>query len=203
MFGFEKHGRGLTDGAEGTMRRYHRGHVNVTGEENGEKITRGYSSASKVWSNGRTLALPPSGRSTHLYVVGGSGVGKSKLLEYLVRQDIKAWREHHCGLLLLDPHGSVYQNVLDWLASGRAALKRPIVLMDMTRDDTLVAYNVLRQRAQAPLIPLAHADLDELIAGALHDERTDPNDEADVTRRPGPCSAEQRPTAGSIAPPKV
>lgn len=35
-------------------RLYHRGHVNVTGEQNGEKVTLGYSSASKVWSNQNT-----------------------------------------------------------------------------------------------------------------------------------------------------
>jgi DNA helicase HerA-like ATPase len=46
-----------------------------------------------IFDGNRVLALPPQGRSTHLYVCGGSGVGKSKLLEYLLRQDIKAWRE--------------------------------------------------------------------------------------------------------------
>src|SRR5437868_12336857 len=88
--------------------------------------------------NGRTLALPPSGRSTHLYVCGGSGVGKSKLLEHLIRQDIKAWPQSRCGLLLLDPHGSVYLNVLDWLAQNdTAAIKRPIVLVDLGRDGSV------------------------------------------------------------------
>jgi hypothetical protein len=104
----------------------------------------------KIRGNGRSLALPPDGRSTHLYVCGGSGVGKSKLLESLIRQDIKAWPESKCGLLLLDPHGSVYQNLLDWLAAGgNASLKRPVVLLDLTQQDTVVAYNVLRRRDEA------------------------------------------------------
>jgi hypothetical protein len=104
----------------------------------------------KVRGNGRSLALPPDGRSTHLYVCGGSGSGKSKLLEYLIRQDIKAWPESHSGLLLLDPHGTVYENVLDWLAkNGTAALKRPVVLIDLGKTDSVVAYNVLRHRNQA------------------------------------------------------
>jgi type IV secretory pathway VirB4 component len=64
-----------------------------------------------IRGNGRTLALPAEGRDTHLYVCGGSGAGKSKLLEFMIRQDIKAWPDSKCGLLLLDPHGSVYQNV--------------------------------------------------------------------------------------------
>src|SRR6266536_1635825 len=103
-----------------------------------------------VRGNGRRLALPPQGRSTHLYVCGGSGVGKSKLLEHLIRQDIKAWPESHCGLLLLDPHGSVHHNLLDWLsANSTAALKRPVVLVDLAQDRSIVAYNVLRPRDRA------------------------------------------------------
>src|SRR5947209_12675434 len=104
----------------------------------------------KIRGRGRTLALPPDGRSVHLHICGGSGVGKSKLVEHLVRQDIVAWPERRCGLLLLDPHNSVYLNLLDWLAkNGTAALKRPIVLIDPSRDDQIVAYNVLRRRDTA------------------------------------------------------
>jgi hypothetical protein len=103
-----------------------------------------------IRGNNRCLALPPDARSTHLYITGGSGVGKSKLLEHLVRQDIKAWRDSRCGVLLLDPHGSVYHNVVDWLADGgSAALKRPVVLIDPSRSDRILAYNVLRQRETA------------------------------------------------------
>jgi hypothetical protein len=37
---------------------------------------------------------------------GSTGSGKSKFLEYLIRQDIVSWRDSECGLLLLDPHGA-------------------------------------------------------------------------------------------------
>ena len=37
------------------------------------------------------LILSRTERDTHLYVCGGTGTGKSKFLESLVRQDIKAW----------------------------------------------------------------------------------------------------------------
>ena len=98
----------------------------------------------------KAIALPPEGRSTHLYITGGSGSGKSKLLEHLIRQDIKAWPDSKCGLLLMDPHGSVYHNLVDWLAEGGpASLKRPVMLIDLARNDSVVAYNVLRRRDQA------------------------------------------------------
>jgi hypothetical protein len=103
-----------------------------------------------IRGNGRALAIPPAGRATHLHICGGTGVGKSKLLEFLVRQDIKAWPESHAGLLLLDPHGSVYQNLINWMAENSdAALTRPVVLIDLTKDDSVVAYNLLRPRDQA------------------------------------------------------
>jgi hypothetical protein len=89
-------------------------------------------------------------RGRHLYVVGSTGVGKSKLLEHLVRQDIKAWPQSRCGLLLLDPHGSVYRNTIEWLAAGgQAALKRPVIPIDLTQDEWVVAYNLLRRRKSA------------------------------------------------------
>jgi DNA segregation ATPase FtsK/SpoIIIE-like protein len=47
----------------------------------------------------------------HMYVVGATGVGKSKFLEHVVREDIRNWRKSECGLLLLDPHGAVYDGV--------------------------------------------------------------------------------------------
>jgi hypothetical protein len=103
-----------------------------------------------IRGNGRTLALPPEGRSTHLYITGGSGAGKSKLLEHLIRQDIKAWLDSKCGLLLLDPHGSVYHNLVAWMAKNhRAFSERPVMLIDLGKNDSVVAYNVLRRRDQA------------------------------------------------------
>lgn len=70
----------------------------------------------------RTLVLPAKSRQTHLYVVGGSGVGKSKLLEHLIRQDVFHWqrRPGEYGLMLLDPHGSVYRSVVAWMADNGA-----------------------------------------------------------------------------------
>ena len=43
----------------------------------------------KVASRNATLNLPRTERDKHLYVCGGTGTGKSKFLENLIRQDIK------------------------------------------------------------------------------------------------------------------
>lgn len=100
----------------------------------------------------RSLRFDPADRYKHLYVCGGTGVGKSKLLEHLIRQDILSWQNHRCGLLLIDPHGSLYDAVVTWLA--RHNLKRPVVAIDLRRDDKVIGYNPLRRRngAQAAVI---------------------------------------------------
>jgi hypothetical protein len=83
-------------------------------------------------------------RDKHLYVCGSTGTGKSKFLEHLIRQDILSWSESRCGLLLLDPHGSLYDCLIDWLAWHN--LDVPVVPIDLRQDDYTVAYNLLRPR---------------------------------------------------------
>jgi len=95
---------------------------------------------------GRDAALqfPRTMRDKHLYVCGGTGTGKSKFLESLIRQDIMSWRKSRCGLLVLDPHGSLYDSLIQWAAWHK--LDRPIVPIDLRQDDWIVSYNLLRQR---------------------------------------------------------
>src|SRR5579883_1236390 len=95
------------------------------------------------------FALPRTERDKHLYVCGGTGVGKSKFLENLIRQDIKQWHESKCGMLVLDPHGSLYDNLIEWLAWNDRILDVPIVPIDLRQDDWIVSYNLLRQRETA------------------------------------------------------
>jgi hypothetical protein len=98
---------------------------------------------------GGKLMLSARDRSMHMYVVGSTGVGKSKFLEHIVREDIRNWRKSGCGLLLLDPHGAVYDGVMQWLARYSDVYDRPIIPIDLRRDDWVVAYNLLRERKAA------------------------------------------------------
>lgn len=98
----------------------------------------------------KMLHLTPEQRATHLFVCGSTGTGKSKLLEFLIRQDIMAWQTSKCGLLLIDPHGSLYDSLVSWLAWNKNLIgERPIIPIDLRQDDWVVAYNVLRQRPNA------------------------------------------------------
>jgi hypothetical protein len=86
-------------------------------------------------------------RDKHLYICGGTGTGKSKFLEHLIRQDILSWRKSKCGMLVLDPHGSLYDSLIKWMAWHN--LERPVIPIDLRRDDWIVSYNLLRQRKSA------------------------------------------------------
>ena len=72
-----------------------------------------------------TLVMPGDSRDKHLYVVGATGAGKSMFLQSLLRQDILNQRRTGSAIVLLDPHGSVYDDLMNWLA--RARLKRRIL----------------------------------------------------------------------------
>ena len=108
-----------------------------------------------ISGSGKKLVLPASARERHLFICGGTGVGKSKLIEHCVRQDILNWLDSKCGLLLLDPHGLVYQNVMAWLA--KHGLKRPVIPIDLRRDDWIISYNLLRKRKESdPAVVVAN-----------------------------------------------
>jgi len=93
------------------------------------------------------LVLPRTARDKHLYVCGSTGTGKSKFLENLIRQDIRSWSKSKCGVMLIDPHGSLYDGVMRWLANRE--IDRPVIPIDLRRDDWVIGYNVLRKRPQS------------------------------------------------------
>jgi hypothetical protein len=96
-----------------------------------------------------SLGLSRTERDKHLYVCGGTGTGKSKFLENLIRQDIRQWHKSKCGMLVVDPHGSLYDNLIEWLAWNNRVLNVPVVPIDLRQDDWIVSYNLLRQRDTA------------------------------------------------------
>ena len=95
----------------------------------------------------KSLLFPRDRRDAHLHVVGSTGVGKSKFLEHLIRQDIRNHHRSGCGLLMIDRHGSLYDGVVEWLARYDVEGNLPVVLIDLRRDDWVVSYNPLRSRA--------------------------------------------------------
>ncbi len=76
-------------------------------------------------------------RRRHMYIVGKSGVGKSKLLELFIRQDVA----YGHGLCLIDPHGDVIQAILDFIPENRV---KDIVVIDPSDTKFPVSFNPLQ-----------------------------------------------------------
>ena len=79
-------------------------------------------------------------RATHMQVIGGSGRGKSKFLEDLIRQDIASGN----GVCVIDPHGTLYEPLVQWCATHRAHSRRRIHLINPSQGDWVVGFNPLR-----------------------------------------------------------
>jgi hypothetical protein len=76
-------------------------------------------------------------RRRHVYIIGKSGVGKSKMLELFIRQDVA----HGHGLCLIDPHGDVIEAILDFVPEERID---DVVIIDPSDKDHPVSFNPLQ-----------------------------------------------------------
>jgi hypothetical protein len=77
-------------------------------------------------------------RLRHLYIIGKSGVGKTKLLELLMRQDIEFGR----GLCLIDPYGSLVKELLSVIPEKRSG---DVCLIDPTDAEFPIMFNPFSQ----------------------------------------------------------
>jgi hypothetical protein len=73
-------------------------------------------------------------RSRHLYIVGKSGTGKSKLLEQIIGTDMKTGQ----GLCVLDPHGDLVDAVLKHVPKERI---KDVILFNPMDTEFPIAFN--------------------------------------------------------------
>lgn len=73
-------------------------------------------------------------RKHHVYIVGKTGVGKSKLFELLMRQDIT----YGHGMCLIDPDGDLVRAMLDVVPEERVG---DVVVIDPTDAEWPVSFN--------------------------------------------------------------
>ena len=87
-------------------------------------------------ADGHEVRLPDWSRDRHLYVVGGTGTGKTTLLKRLIREDLKRKE----GLVLLDPHGDLFHETLEMLPRRR---RRDLAIIDPGSSHGVIGFNVL------------------------------------------------------------
>lgn len=77
-----------------------------------------------------------SDRKKHMYIIGKSGAGKSKLLELLIRQDIVYGK----GVCVLDPRGELIDDLLDFIPEERV---KDTVVVNLVDEKHILAFNPL------------------------------------------------------------
>ena len=75
-------------------------------------------------------------RRRHLYIVGKSGVGKSKLLELLIRQDVI----YGHGVCIIDPHGETIDAIINFIPKERI---EDVCIIDPSDVDFPASFNPL------------------------------------------------------------
>lgn len=98
-----------------------------------------------VTATRRQVRLAEEDRARHTYIVGATGTGKSTLLLNLALQDIVEGR----GLILIDPHGDLFRDLLHAVPRRRAD---QILAVDFADFDHPPALNLLEIRGSRPEI---------------------------------------------------
>ncbi len=99
-------------------------------------------------ANGQPIRLSGELRAqTNMHVIGGSGTGKSKFLETLLRDDLRNGK----GLCLIDWHGTLCDAVLRYCAQVDIGLDgdfRRLVVLNPSRPNWITGFNPFVGRGQ-------------------------------------------------------
>lgn len=82
------------------------------------------------------IGLTESERQRHVYLIGGTGNGKTTLLEYGILQDIQAGK----GVALIDPHGDSAQKLLRHIPKSRI---KDVIYLNPRDLDYPIGLNLL------------------------------------------------------------
>jgi len=91
------------------------------------------------WGQETPFVLQHSDRRHHLYVIGKSGTGKTTLLHNLIFQDICAGH----GVAVIDPHGDLASEVLDYVPRNRI---EDVVYFNPADMEYPIGFNLLGRR---------------------------------------------------------
>jgi hypothetical protein len=94
---------------------------------------------------GGHMKLDPADRKIHTHIIGSSGSGKSKFMEWMLRGEM----ENRQGFCLLDPHGTLYDAVAAYAAHH--VLDREIILLNISKPDAIIGFNPFRRAANADI----------------------------------------------------
>lgn len=97
------------------------------------------------------IGLTEAERQRHMYVVGGTGNGKTTMLKYQIVQDIRTGK----GLAVIDPHGDLAEELLGYIPEERLKdviyinpddLERPVGINLLELPKNLSGDDLLREK---------------------------------------------------------
>lgn len=97
------------------------------------------------------IGLTESERERHLYIIGGTGNGKTTMLQYQIVQDMRSGK----GVAVIDPHGDMAENLLRYVPKDRIKdviyfnpddLEYPIGLNLLELSEDLSGNDLLREK---------------------------------------------------------
>ena len=115
---------------------------NLAVVENTEKVDLEISPLGMTtFRNGlRTFGIKRDDRRRHMYIIGKSGTGKSRLLESLAIRDIQNGE----GVAVIDPHGELIDRILKFIPKERI---KDVVYLNPADKDFPIAFNPLESPA--------------------------------------------------------
>lgn len=96
------------------------------------------------------VGLSAAERHRHVYIVGGSGNGKTTMLEYAMVQDVRAGK----GLAFIDPHGDSARKLLQYIPERRL---KDVIYFDPSDYDHPIGINLLELPKDLEGSKLKHA----------------------------------------------
>src|SRR5262249_3235475 len=106
----------------------------------------------------RAVRLLPDQRKIHMHVIGSSGSGKSKFLEWMMRGDLRDRQ----GFCLLDPHGTLCRDIANYCA--HYVLDREIILLDLSSPDQIIGFNPFQRAPEGDV----SVQVDRRISATMH-----------------------------------
>ena len=82
------------------------------------------------------IGLTRGERERHMFVVGGTGSGKTTMLKYQIIQDIRNGK----GLAVVDPHGDLAEELLDYIPEDR---RKDLIYLNPDDLDHPIGVNLL------------------------------------------------------------
>src|SRR5436309_952353 len=123
----------------------------------------------------RPIRLKAEDRNIHMHVIGASGSGKSKFLEWMIRGDLR----NRQGFALLDPHGTLYNDVVSYCAQFPATMPRDIILLNLSAPNSIVGFNPFQKASSSSVA----VQVDRRIAATMHAWNVESTDQTPTLER--------------------